>query len=164
MELVKSSRWYASKSACQICANLFEITKDTRRPVSVKRLSFKKYYRKLIIIFNFVFFFVEEFDEMVDALLSKTADFNRNIRNEANLALDCMVTNIPFNHAFRALTSKGPNHKNHLVRLATIRLIICSIVLLNPTVLFNPTSNDILRKKVIEIMVKFVFDKNQAVR
>lgn len=75
-----------------------------------------------------------------------------------------MVTNIPFNHAFRALTMKGPDHKNSLVRLATIRLIICAIVLINPTVIFNPCTGENLRKKVIQVMVKFVLDKNQDVR
>lgn len=108
--------------------------------------------------------YFEEFDELVDVLLTKTADCNKSIREEANLALDCMVTNLPFSHALRALTAKGPNHKNPLVRFATIRLIICAIVLLNPTILFNPCTGDNLRKKVMEVMIKFVLDKNQDVR
>lgn len=101
---------------------------------------------------------------MVDVLLLRTADHNKFIRQEANLALDCMVTQIPFNHAFRALTSKGPYHKNPLVRLATSRLIICTLVLLNPTIIFSPGTSEFSRRRVLEMMKNFILDKNQEVR
>lgn len=101
---------------------------------------------------------------MVDALLAKTADHTHIVRHEANVALDCMVTNVPFFHALRVLTNRAPEHKNPLVRFATVRLIICAIVLQNPSVLFNSSSMENQRKKVLEMMMKFVLDKNKDVK
>ena len=49
-----------------------------------------------------------EFDEMVDILLSRTADPNRFIQKDSNMALDKMVQSICIQHSVRAICAKGP--------------------------------------------------------
>lgn len=81
IELFRSPRTTICRIACQVAGELFHFIKSTKRP---------------------------EFDEIVDLLLNKTADSNRFIQKDANIALDKMVTYIPPFHAVRALCSKGP--------------------------------------------------------
>ncbi|KAJ8961785.1 hypothetical protein NQ318_021387 [Aromia moschata] len=137
IELMKSPRSHVCRTACQAVGHLFEYIKDTRRP---------------------------EFDEIVDTLLCRTADANKFIRHDANLALDCMVTHIPVFHAVRALTTKGPDHKNPLVRVATARLLVCAVVIAGPQNILHPNGNDFTRKRIILNMVKFLDDKDMATR
>lgn len=111
-----------------------------------------------------IFFNIQEFDEVVDLLLFKTADANKFIRQDANLALDCMVTHIPTSHAIRALCSKGPSHKNYLVRTATVRLVVCAVVIAGTENILNPTNSEQTRKKIFYYLPKFVEDKNLEVR
>ncbi|RZB40601.1 protein FAM179B-like, partial [Asbolus verrucosus] len=137
IELLKSPRSHVCRTACQAAGHLFEYIKDTRRP---------------------------EFDDIVDLLLHKTADANKFIRQDANLALDCMVTHIsPFN-AVRALCSKGPFHKNPLVRTATVRLLVCVIVIAGADFILNPNNNEYTRKRIILNLARFLEDKNLETR
>ncbi|GJQ82053.1 hypothetical protein Trydic_g6927 [Trypoxylus dichotomus] len=137
IELLRSPRSHVCRTACQAAGHLFESMKDTRGP---------------------------EFNDIVDILLGKTADANKFIRQDANLALDCMVTHIPTFHAIRALCSKGPLHKNHLVRSATVRLIICAVVIAGPDLILNPVSNEHTRKRIFNNMMRFLEDKNLETR
>ncbi|XP_044262214.1 uncharacterized protein LOC123009763 isoform X1 [Tribolium madens] len=137
IELLKSPRSHVCRTACQAAGHLFEYVKDTRRP---------------------------EFDDIVDILLHKTADSNRFIRHDANLALDCMVTHISTFNAVRALCQKGPFHKNPLVRCATVRLLVCAIVIAGPDFVLNPNNNEYTRKRVILNMARFLEDKNLDTR
>lgn len=77
-----------------------------------------------------------------------------------------MVTHIPIFHAVRALCLKGPTHKNPLVRTATIRLIICAVVINGTDALFNNNTSvgESLRKKIVMLMVQFIEDKNLETR
>lgn len=137
IELLKSPRSYVCRTACQAAGHLFEHVKDTRRP---------------------------EFDEIVDILLAKTADANKFIREDANVALDSMVTHIPTSHAIRALTNKGPEHRNHLVRTATARLMVCCVIITGAeNILFGNTSN-LTRRRIILSMLKFIQDKSLETR
>ncbi|XP_044761953.1 uncharacterized protein LOC123319159 isoform X2 [Coccinella septempunctata] len=133
IELLRSPRSHVCRTACQAAGHLFEFVRDTRRP---------------------------EFDEVVDLLLFKTADANKFIRQDANLALDCMVTHIPTAHAIRALCSKGPTHKNYLVRTATVRLVVCAVVIAGSESILNPNNSEQTRKKIFHHLPKFVEDKN----
>ncbi|XP_064214208.1 uncharacterized protein LOC107398750 isoform X2 [Tribolium castaneum] len=137
IELLKSPRSHVCRTACQAAGHLFEYVKDTRRP---------------------------EFDDIVDILLHKTADSNRFIRHDANLALDCMVTHISTFNAVRALCQKGPFHKNPLVRCATVRLLVCAIVIAGADFVLNPNNNEYTRKRVILNMARFLEDKNLETR
>ncbi|KAJ8915225.1 hypothetical protein NQ315_015448 [Exocentrus adspersus] len=137
IELMRSARSHVSRTACQAVGNLFEYVKDTRRP---------------------------EFDELVDTLLQKTADSNKFIRHDANLALDCMVTHVATYHAIRAICCKGPEHKNPLVRTATARLIVCAVVIAGPDNILHPHNNEFTRKRIIISMVKFLDDKCHETR
>ncbi|ERL94016.1 hypothetical protein D910_11300, partial [Dendroctonus ponderosae] len=103
--------------------------------------------------------FVREFDEIVDTLLCRTADSNKFIRHDANLALDCMVTHIPILHAVRALCAKGPDHKNALVRISTARLVVCAVVIAGSTYVLHPNNSDYTRRRIVLNMVKFLNDK-----
>ncbi|XP_050309232.1 uncharacterized protein LOC126745438 [Anthonomus grandis grandis] len=137
IEMLKSPRSHVCRTTCKAVGHLFEYLKDTRRP---------------------------EFDEIVDTLLYKTADSNKFIRQDANLALDCMVTHIPALNAVRSLCAKGPDHKNHLVRIATARLVVCAVVIAGTNTVLNPNAGDFTRKRVILNMVKFLSDKHLEVR
>ncbi|KAL1505537.1 hypothetical protein ABEB36_005081 [Hypothenemus hampei] len=132
IDMLKSSRSHICRTTCKAVGHLFEYVKDTRRP---------------------------EFDEIVDTLLNRTADSNKFIRQDANMALDCMVTHIPTMHAIRALCAKGPDHKNTLVRLATARLLVCVVVIAGPASILNPNNSDYTRRRIILNMVKFLSDK-----
>ncbi|XP_017781923.1 PREDICTED: uncharacterized protein LOC108566514 [Nicrophorus vespilloides] len=137
LELLKSPRSHVCRTACQIAGHFFETMKDTRRP---------------------------EFDDIVNVLLYKTADASKFIRQDANLALDCMVTHIPTFHAIRALCAKGPSHRNYLVRCASIRLLICAVVIAGPSILLNNPSYEHSRKRVIINLAHFLDDKNHDTR
>lgn len=79
--MFRSPRSTVCRVTCQVAGELFRIVKCTKRP---------------------------EFDEIVDTLLAKTADSNRFIQKDANVALDKMVTYISSFHSVRALCAKGP--------------------------------------------------------
>ncbi|XP_018578250.1 TOG array regulator of axonemal microtubules protein 2-like [Anoplophora glabripennis] len=137
IELIKCARSHVSRTACQAVGPLFEYVKDTRRP---------------------------EFDELVNTLLYKTADANKFIQHDANLALDCMVTHVGTYHAVRAISSKGPDHKNPLVRIAAARLMVCAVVIAGPEHILHPHNNEYTRKRIILNMVKFLEDKCHEAR
>ncbi|CAG9765231.1 unnamed protein product [Ceutorhynchus assimilis] len=137
IDMLKSSRSHVCRTTCKAIGHLFEYVKDTRRP---------------------------EFDEIVDTLLCRTADSNKFIKHDANLALDCMVTHIPILHAIRSLCAKGPEHKNSLVRIATARLVVCAVVIAGSSYILNPNNSDFTRKRIIVNMVKFLNDKTLEAR
>nr|XP_023012453.1 uncharacterized protein LOC111502573 isoform X1 [Leptinotarsa decemlineata] len=137
IELIKSPRSHVSRTSCQAIGHLFEYVKDTRRP---------------------------EFDELVDSLLFKCADSNKFIRHDANLALDCMVTHIPTFHSIRAICTKGPDHKNPLVRIAAARLLVCAIVIAGVQNILHPQNNEFTRRRIILNMTKFMNDRDAEVR
>lgn len=97
---------------------------------------------------------------MVNLLLFKTADANKFIRKDANLALDCMVTHISSFHAIRTLCAKGPTHKNDLVRIATARLLVCTVVIAGVENILSQSSSEHTKKRLITNMMKFLKDKN----
>lgn len=100
MTLLKGFRSVAVRTACQAVNELFANVPDTRRP---------------------------EFDELVNALLRKTADTNKFIRRDADEALDSMVVNIPPVHTVRTICQKGIVHKNPEVRSSAARLLVCVV-------------------------------------
>uniref|UniRef100_A0A1B6JBB9 TOG domain-containing protein n=1 Tax=Homalodisca liturata TaxID=320908 RepID=A0A1B6JBB9_9HEMI len=105
-----------------------------------------------------------EYDELVFALLSRTADTNRYIRLYANDALDKMVTYIPTVHAVRPLVDKGPIHNNPLVRTATARLLTCIVALKTPNaILTHPNLRDTCRK-MLETATLLLADNNLDTR
>uniref|UniRef100_A0A1B6LVU5 TOG domain-containing protein n=1 Tax=Graphocephala atropunctata TaxID=36148 RepID=A0A1B6LVU5_9HEMI len=105
-----------------------------------------------------------EYDELVFALLNRTADTNRYIRLYANDALDKMVTYIPTVHAVRPLAEKGPTHNNPLVRTATARLLTCIVALKTPTtILTHPNLRDTC-KKILETATLLLADNNLDAR
>lgn len=137
IELLKSPRSHVCRTACQAAGRLFEVVKDTRRP---------------------------EFDEIVDILLAKTADSNKFIREDANIALDAMVTHIPTSYAVRGLINKGPDHKNPLVRTATARLMVCCVVIAGTDNILYGNTTELTRRRIVLSMVKFLNDKTLETR
>lgn len=137
LELLKSPRSHVARTACQLTGHFFEVMKDTRRP---------------------------EFDDIINTLLYKTADASKFIRQDANMALDAMVTHIPIFHAVRSLCAKGPTHRNPLVRCAAVRLIICAVVIAGPAAVMNNPNLETTRKRIIENLGYFLDDKNVETR
>ncbi|PSN33195.1 hypothetical protein C0J52_23438, partial [Blattella germanica] len=79
-QLLQSQRSQVTRTACQAMRELFRTMQCTQRP---------------------------EFDEVVSALLQRTADMIRFIRQDSNEALDSMAMYIPPYHSVRALVDKG---------------------------------------------------------
>ncbi|XP_001648160.2 uncharacterized protein LOC5563844 [Aedes aegypti] len=137
IDFLKSPRSSLCRSACQAAGELFREAKSTKRP---------------------------EFDEIVDILLCKTADPNRFIQKDANVALDKLVTYIPISHSVRALSARGPIHKNPLVRTATARLLVCICALSGLDAILGTNANPRTRKAILSMLAKFLTDKNLETR
>uniref|UniRef100_A0A182N5I5 CLASP_N domain-containing protein n=1 Tax=Anopheles dirus TaxID=7168 RepID=A0A182N5I5_9DIPT len=137
IEFLKSPRTALCRSACQVSGELFRQAKSTKRP---------------------------EFDEIVDILLCKTADPNRFIQKDANVALDKLVTYIPTPHTVRALSNRGTIHRNPLVRTATARLLVCVCVVAGLDAILGTTANTRTRKTILSMLAKFLTDKNLETR
>lgn len=101
---------------------------------------------------------------MVDVLLCKTADPNRFIQKDANDALDKMVISICVHHSVRAICSKGPDHKNSVVRASTARLLYHISKHAGLEAIVGSDANPRTRKRVLENLAKFLIDKNQETR
>ncbi|XP_073825968.1 uncharacterized protein [Musca autumnalis] len=65
----------------------------------------------------------QECDDLVCALLHRTADTNRFIRADATRALETMCDNLSPGKILNILTSKGAQHQNALVRTTTAKLL-----------------------------------------
>ncbi|XP_061401923.1 general transcriptional corepressor trfA-like [Musca vetustissima] len=65
----------------------------------------------------------QECDDLVCALLHRTADTNRFIRADATRALEAMCDNLAPGKILNILTSKGAQHQNALVRTTTAKLL-----------------------------------------
>ncbi|XP_053698651.1 uncharacterized protein LOC128745599 [Sabethes cyaneus] len=137
IDFLKSPRSSLCRSACQATGELFREAKSTKRP---------------------------EFDEIVDILLCKTADSNRFIQKDANVALDKLVTYISTSHTVRALSARGPIHKNPLVRIATARLLVCICALSGLDAILGTYANPRTRKAILGMLAKFLTDKNLETR
>ncbi|XP_062540221.1 uncharacterized protein LOC134208176 [Armigeres subalbatus] len=137
IDFLKSPRSSLCRSACQATGELFREAKSTKRP---------------------------EFDEIVDILLCKTADPNRFIQKDANVALDKLVTYIPISHSVRALSARGPIHKNPMVRIATARLLVCICALSGLDAILGTNANPRTRKAILTMLAKFLTDKNLETR
>ncbi|XP_058118625.1 uncharacterized protein LOC131284070 [Anopheles ziemanni] len=137
IEFLKSPRTALCRSACQVSGELFREAKSTKRP---------------------------EFDEIVDILLCKTADPNRFIQKDANVALEKLVTHIPIPHTVRALSIRGTIHRNPLVRTATARLLVCICVVAGLETILGTTANTRTRKTILSMLAKILTDKNQETK
>ncbi|KAG5677137.1 hypothetical protein PVAND_006919 [Polypedilum vanderplanki] len=137
IDFFKSPRSNLCRTACQIAGEFFLLAKSTKRP---------------------------EFDEMVDILLCRTADQNRFIQKDANIALDKMVQSIPIQHSIRAVCSKGPDNKNPIVRATTARLLVNICKQAGIEQIVGVEANARTRKRVLTNLAKFLTDKNVETR
>lgn len=137
IDFFKSPRSNLCRTACQTAGEFFVMAKSTKRP---------------------------EFDEMVDILLCKTADPNRFIQKDANVALDKMATHICMQHSVRAVCVKGPDHKNPIVRAMTARLLLIICKTAGVDQIIGSDANPRTRKRVLQNLAKFLMDKNHDTR
>lgn len=101
---------------------------------------------------------------MVDILLCKTADPNRFIQKDANVALDKMAAKICIHHSVRAVCAKGPEHKHSVVRASTARVLYAICKEAGVEQIVGSDSNPRTRKRVLMNLAKFLMDKNQETR
>lgn len=99
-----------------------------------------------------------EFDQLVVALLVRTADSSLNVRCYVNDALDKMVTYMPTLYALRPLVEKGCQHKNPLVRTATIRLLSDIVTFRTPAALLTHPHLRESCQKIIESGARLLAD------
>lgn len=137
VDLIKSPRSMLVRVTCQTAGELFRASRYFKRP---------------------------EYEELVLLLLQKTGDPNKFIRKDANIALDKMVTFVPFCHSVRTLSSEGPQHKSALVRIATARLFVCVCALASLDLVLGTESNARSRRRIICALQTFLKDKNVETR
>lgn len=137
VDLIRSPRSVLVRVTCQTAGELFRASRCFKRP---------------------------EFEELVLLLLQKTGDPNKFIRKDANVALDKMVTFVPFSHSVRTLSMEGPQHKSALVRIATARLFVCVCALVSLDLVLGTESNARTRRRIICALQMFLRDKNMETR
>lgn len=137
IDFFKSPRSNLCRTACQAAGAFFMSTKSTKRP---------------------------EFDEMVDILLCKTSDPNRFIQKDASAALDKMAMSICVHHSVRAICSKGPDHKNCVIRSSTARILYQICKQAGNEQIIGSDANTRTRKRVLTTLGKFLIDKNLETR
>lgn len=135
ISLLKSFRSQVTRTACQALNEFFSNVPYTQRP---------------------------EFDELVGALLQKTADTNKFVRIDANEALDSMVINILPIHSVRTLVQKGIPHRNSVVRTAAARLLVCIVGTVGVQTLF--AGNKETRNRIVSAAAQCMNDGCQDVR
>ncbi|XP_029156151.1 uncharacterized protein LOC114928952 [Nylanderia fulva] len=136
--LLKNTRPHVVRSVCQVTMELYKTVQCTQRP---------------------------EFDELVSMLLLKSTHTNKGIRNDAQRALDSMVTHLPPAISIRILTSEhGASHKNPLIRATVSRLLYNIINIIGvECLLSNPNLKD-CRRKIFTMCAKFLLDGNNETR
>lgn len=133
----RSPRTVMVRTTCQVSGVLFGIVRCTHRP---------------------------EFDELVQALLQRTADTNRLLQADANGALDKMVAAVAAGHSVRALCSHGLPYRNSVVRCSVARLL-CSVCRLHGNeALLGATANELTRKRLLGALARLLTDKCQECR
>ncbi|GAB1859315.1 TOG domain-containing protein [Camponotus japonicus] len=136
--LLKNTRPHVVRTVCQVAMELYKTVQCTQRP---------------------------EFDELVSMLLLKSTHTNKGIRNDAQRALDSMVTHLPPAICIRILTNEhGTSHKNPLIRATISRLLYNIINIIGvECLLLNPSLKD-CRRKIFTMCAKFLLDGNNETR
>lgn len=133
----RSPRIVLVRATCHVSGVLFRIVRCTRRP---------------------------EFDELVQALLQRTADTNRFLQADANEALDRMVAAVAPAHSVRALSAYGLPYRSAVVRCSVARLL-CSVCRLHGNeALLGATANEPTRKRLLGALARLLVDKSQECR
>ncbi|XP_018401874.1 PREDICTED: uncharacterized protein LOC108779038 [Cyphomyrmex costatus] len=136
--LLRNTRPYVVRTACQVAMELYKTVQCTQRP---------------------------EFDELASTLLLKSTHTNKGIRNDAQHALDSMVSHLPPATCIRILTNEhSASHKNPLIRATVSRLLYNIITIIGvECLLSNPNLKD-LRRKIFTMCAKFLLDGNNETR
>lgn len=133
----RSPRIVLVRATCHVSGVLFRIVRCTRRP---------------------------EFDELVQAMLQRTADTNRFLQADANEALDRMVAAVAPVHSVRALSAYGLPYRSAVVRCSVARLL-CSVCRLHGNeALLGATANELTRKRLLGALARLLVDKSQDCR
>ncbi|CAL1682623.1 unnamed protein product [Lasius platythorax] len=136
--LLRNTRPHVVRTVCQLTMELYKTVQCTQRP---------------------------EFDELVSMLLLKSTHTNKGIRNDAQRALDSMVTHLSPAICIRILTSEhGASHKNPLIRATVSRLLYTIVNIIGvECLLSNPNLKD-CRRKIFTMCAKFLLDGNHETR
>ncbi|KAH8329516.1 hypothetical protein KR074_012394 [Drosophila pseudoananassae] len=94
---VRNLRSQVARAACQAATELFSLKSSTLQ---------------------------QECDDLIGALLHRTADTNRFIRADATRALESMVDHSPPPKILNIISTKGAQHQNALVRTTTAKLLL----------------------------------------
>nr|XP_012140693.1 PREDICTED: uncharacterized protein LOC100881202 isoform X1 [Megachile rotundata]XP_012140694.1 PREDICTED: uncharacterized protein LOC100881202 isoform X1 [Megachile rotundata] len=65
----------------------------------------------------------QDFEDIAEPLLHRTADTNRFLRADSNAALDRMIEHLPPHKTIGVIVQRGASHQNAIVRAATARLL-----------------------------------------
>ncbi|XP_050451349.1 TOG array regulator of axonemal microtubules protein 2-like [Cataglyphis hispanica] len=136
--LLKNTRPHVIRTVCQVAMELYKTVQCTQRP---------------------------EFDELVSMLLLKSTHTNKGIRNDAQRALDSMITHLSPAICIRILTSEhGASHKNPLIRATVSRLVYNIINIIGVECLLSNSSLKDCRRKIFTMCAKFLLDGNNETR
>ncbi|XP_025162398.1 uncharacterized protein LOC105189095 isoform X2 [Harpegnathos saltator] len=136
--LLKNTRPHVVKTVCQVAMELYKTVQCTQRP---------------------------EFDELASALFLKSTHTNKGIRNDAQRALDSMITHLSPATCIRILASEhGAGHKNPLIRATVSRLLYNIINIIGVECLLSSASMKDTRRKIFTMTSKFLLDGNNETR
>ncbi|XP_011697785.1 PREDICTED: uncharacterized protein LOC105455844 isoform X2 [Wasmannia auropunctata] len=136
--LLRNTRPHVVRTVCQVAMELYKTVQCTQRP---------------------------EFDELAAALLLKSTHTNKGIRNDAQCALDSMVSHLPPATCIRILASEhGASHKNPLIRATVSRLLYNIISIIGVECLLSNSNIKDTRRKIFAMCAKFLLDGNNETR
>ncbi|XP_012061208.1 PREDICTED: uncharacterized protein LOC105624458 [Atta cephalotes] len=136
--LLRNTRPHVVRTACHIAMELYKTVQCTQRP---------------------------EFDELASMLLLKSTHTNKGIRNDAQRALDSMVSHLPPATCIRILTNEhSASHKNPLIRATISRLLYNIINIIGVECLLSNSNLKDLRRKIFTMCAKFLLDGNNETR
>ncbi|XP_050436683.1 uncharacterized protein LOC126843302 [Adelges cooleyi] len=135
VDFLNNQRVQNVRLACQSAGELFRTMRCTDRPM---------------------------FDNIVVALMYRTADKNQQLRIDANWALDKMVMSVPSLMAIKAMANC--RHKNPAVKIAQLRLMHCVTAIVDPIKLLTAPGLREARRLVLNNCVAAVEDANADIR
>ncbi|XP_034195468.2 uncharacterized protein LOC117611587 isoform X1 [Osmia lignaria lignaria] len=74
----------------------------------------------------------QDFEDIAEPLLHRTADTNRFLRADSNAALDLMIEHLPPHKTIAVIVQRGASHQNAIVRAATARLLASIVDRIGP--------------------------------
>ncbi|XP_034942681.1 uncharacterized protein [Chelonus insularis] len=104
----------------------------------------------------------QDLDDIASPLLHRTADTNRFLRADSNIALDRMIEHLPPQRTIMVIVNRGASHQNAIVRAATARLLDSIVDRIGPNQAMSLPRD--VREKLFNSGAKLLMDGNLDAR